>query len=155
MAHREALALDPALEVEIHGLHPTFRVASNGRVRLDIIIQLVQERPTTKKQRAELGGMRLLMGSTVILNQQGEVRFVIAKPLVDSDAPRQRTVKRLQDHIRRLDDADDDAIWRDPSYFDRRMLERANFAIVDAARSKAALEAADDEDVDLVDEGEG
>jgi hypothetical protein len=155
MAHREALALDPALEVEIHGLHPTFRVASNGRVRLDIVIQLVQERPTTKKQRAELGGMRLLMGSTVILNQQGEVRFVIAKPLVDSDAPRQRTVKRLQDHIRRLDDADDDAIWRDPSYFDRRMLERANFAIVDAARSKAALEAADDEDVDLVDEGEG
>jgi hypothetical protein len=136
MAHRPMLQLDPNLDVEVQGLHPSFRVASNGRVRLDIVAQFVQERERTTEERAKLGGLRLLMGSTVIFNQQGQVRFVIAKPLTDMDAPRARSLKKIADHVAALDEEDLDAIWRDSEYFTRRMIERANFAIMDATRTK-------------------
>jgi hypothetical protein len=152
-ANAAALGLDPNLEVAIQGLHPTFRTASNGRVRLDIVTQYVQERVTTKEERATLGGLRLLMGSTVIFNQQGEVRYVIAKPLADMGAPRVRSVQTIRDHIAALDEADDDA-WRDSTYFDRRMLERANFAIVDAQRTKLHLAGTEESGTDKTDRRE-
>jgi hypothetical protein len=124
--------LDPALEVSVQGLHPTFRIGSNGRVRLDIVAQFIQERKPPPEDRARFGGLRLYAGTTVIFNQQGEVRYVIAKPLVDKGAPTVRSLDRIADHVALLDEADDGSVWRDVASFDRRMIERANFAILDA-----------------------
>ena len=126
------LGLDPALEVSVQGLHPTFRIGSNGRVRLDIVAQFIQERKPPPEDRARFGGLRLYAGTTVIFNQQGEVRYVIAKPLVDKGAPTVRSLDRIADHVALLDEADDGSVWRDVASFDRRMIERANFAILDA-----------------------
>jgi hypothetical protein len=135
-ANRALLHLDPSLRIAIHGLHPNSRVASNGRTRVDVVAQFVQERETTEEERRKLGGLRLLMGSTVIFNQQGEVRYVISKPLVEQEAPRARSLAGIEKHIKDTDESDDDLIWRDDGYFARRMIERANFAIVDADRTK-------------------
>jgi hypothetical protein len=51
---------------------------------------------------------------------------------VDKGAPTVRSLDRIADHVALLDEADDGSVWRDVASFDRRMIERANFAILDA-----------------------
>jgi len=130
--HADALQLEPEREVEIQGFHPTFRIGANGRVRVDIVAQFVQERPTSPEERAELGGLRLRSGTTVIFSERGEVRYLVAKPLPEEPVVQRgvesRSVKGIREFIEQADENDDLLLWRDTSYLDRRMLERANFA---------------------------
>ena len=131
---REAanLGLDPALEVSVQGLHPTFRIASSGQVRVDIIAQFVQERKPPEADRARFGGLRLYAGTTVIFDQQGNVRYVIAKPLAAADDGKVRSLGTLRRHVEALDEDDDFGDWRDQAAFEQRMVERSNFAVLDA-----------------------
>jgi hypothetical protein len=131
----EGLHLTRGAEISVQGFHPTFRIASNGLVRVDVHAQFVQERKTTPKERAEYGGLRLYSGTTVIFSQEGDVRYVIAKPLSEVAATKRgrklRSLISIKEHIEELDAEDREMIWRDELFMERRMLERANFAVLD------------------------
>lgn len=134
--HAAELELDPERTTAIQGFHPILRTGSNGRVRVDIVCQFVQERETTPQQFAELGGLRLRAGTTVVFSQSGQVRYLISKPLAEEPrSGRQgivvRNVKGIQDFIKQIDLEDEVLAWQDSAYLDRRMLERSNFALLD------------------------
>lgn len=134
--HAAELELDPERTTAIQGFHPILRTGSNGRVRVDIVCQFVQERETTPQQLAELGGLRLRAGTTVVFSQSGQVRYLISKPLAEEPrSGRQgivvRNVKGIQDFIKQIDLEDEVLAWQDSAYLDRRMLERSNFALLD------------------------
>jgi len=131
-SHAAKLGLDPALTVSVQGLHPTFRIGSNGRVRLDIVAQFVQERRPPAADAGRFAGLRLYAGTTVIFDQQGDVRHVISKPLFDDGPASVRSLKTIANHIASLDDGDDGMPWRSVAALERRMIERSNFAVLDA-----------------------
>jgi hypothetical protein len=132
--HQEAanLGLDPLSELSVQGLHPTFRIASNGRVRLDIVAQFVQEVKPPPADAEHYGGLRMYAGTTVIFDQQGNVRYVIKKPLAAQAGVRVRSLDTIRTHVAALDEADDLSDWRDAISFEQRMIERSNFAVLDA-----------------------
>jgi hypothetical protein len=140
VANAQQLRLDPARPIRVVGFHPTFRIGSNGRVRVDVVAQFIQERQTTAEEAARLGGLPLMSGTTVIFGQHGEVRYVIDKPLHEEatfEAGRElRSLAMIERHVAALDVADEDSVWRDPAYFERRMVERANFAMLDRGRGR-------------------
>ena len=129
------LGLDPSLDISLQGLHPTFRIASNGRVRLDLVAQFVQERKLPDPDN-KYGGLRLYAGTTVIFDQQGNVRYVIAKPLPDQAPRKARSLAAIADYVGQLDEADDFGDWRDQAAFAQRMVERSNFAMLDRPGSR-------------------
>lgn len=136
--HAAELELDPDPErkTAIHGFHPILRTGSNGRVRVDIVCQFIQERPTTPEETAALGGLRLRAGTTVIFSQSGQVRYLIAKPLAEEPLVGRRgitvrNVRAIQDFIKQIDLEDEVLTWQDTAYLDRRMIERSNFAMLD------------------------
>jgi hypothetical protein len=133
--HAEPLGLAPGVRIIIQGFHPTFRIGSNGRVRVDVIAQFVQRRLTAPEERRSYGGLRLYSGSTVVFSQSGDVRYVIAKPLAMIDAVQRgrkvRSLETIRQYISDLDDHDLDLAWRDERFHERRMVERANFALLD------------------------
>ena len=77
-ANRESLLLHPDLSIQVQGFHPVFRVAPNGQLLIEFVVQFVQ---TDRTRRNELGGLLLRGGCTVIACADGEVRYVIAKPI--------------------------------------------------------------------------
>jgi len=134
--HAVELELDPVLKPAVRGFHPIIRTGSNGRVRVDIVCQFMQERPMTPEELADFGGLRLRAGTTVVFSQTGQVRYLIAKPLADE--PRSgrhgiamRNVKGIQDFIKQIDLEDEILDWQDAAYLERRMIERSNFALLD------------------------
>ena len=134
--HAAELELDPERTTAIRGFHPILRTGSNGRVRVDIVCQFVQERQTTPQELAELGGLRLRAGTTVVFSQSGQVRYLISKPLADEPRPGRhgivvRNVKGIQDFIKQIDLEDEVLAWQDAAYLERRMVERSNFALLD------------------------
>jgi len=134
--HAAELELDPERITAIHGFHPIIRTGSNGRVRVDIVCQFVQERQTTPQERAELGGLRLRAGTTVVFSQSGQVRYLISKPLAEEPRVGRhgivvRNVKKIQDFIKQIDLEDEVLAWQDAAYLERRMIERSNFALLD------------------------
>jgi len=134
--HAAELGLDPTRTTAIHGFHPILRTGSNGRVRVDIVCQFLQERPTTTEEGAALGGLKLRAGTTVVFSQNGRVRYLISKPLAEEPAPGRhgvvvRNIKAIQRFINEIDLEDDVLTWQDGAYLERRMVERANFALLD------------------------
>ena len=136
-ASAEQLDLDPNPErkIAIRGFHPIMRVGSNGRVKVDIVCQFIQERPVNPQELQRFGGLRLRAGTTVVFSQSGKVRFVIPKPLKEEAETRDgvpvRNLKAIEEFIQSVDSADESLLWRDTSYLERRMVERANFALLD------------------------
>lgn len=136
-ASADKLDLDPNPErkIAIRGFHPIMRVGSNGRVKVDIVCQFIQERPVNPEELQRFGGLRLRAGTTVVFSQSGKVRFVIPKPLKEDaeirDGVPVRNLKAIEEFIQSVDNADESLLWRDTSYLERRMVERANFALLD------------------------
>jgi hypothetical protein len=125
----------PDPKISVHGFHPTFRIGSNGRVRVDVHAQFIQERPPKPGDEASYGGLRLYSGTTVVFGDDGAVRYLIAKPLSEEDAKKRgkrlRSLATIKEYIDALDDEDREMIWRDDVFLQRRMIERANFAALD------------------------
>jgi hypothetical protein len=125
----------PDPKISVHGFHPTFRIGSNGRVRVDVHAQFIQERPPKPGDEASYGGLRLYSGTTVVFGEDGAVRYLIAKPLSEEDAKKRgkrlRSLATIKEYIDALDDEDREMIWRDDVFLQRRMIERANFAALD------------------------
>jgi hypothetical protein len=102
---------------------------------VDIVCQFIQERPVTAEELPRFGGLRLRAGTTVVFSQSGKARFVIPKPLKEEAETRNgvplRSLKGIEEFIQKVDGADESLLWRDSSYMERRMVERANFALLD------------------------
>ena len=77
-SYAQFLDLRQDLPIRVAGFHPAFRVAPNGQLLIEMIVQFVQTDPTTDP---DLGGLSLRGGTTVIAAADGTVRYVISKPL--------------------------------------------------------------------------
>jgi hypothetical protein len=79
-ANAAALGLDAARakKIQVQGFHPAFRVNSHGGLMMELVAQFTQ---AGEPGGADLGGMQLRAGTTLIAAANGEVRYVVAKPL--------------------------------------------------------------------------
>jgi hypothetical protein len=106
--NREKLQLGPG-PIQPAGVHPVFRVAPSGRLVIELIAQVAQQR---KEVDAEFGGIPARGGTTLIVGFDGVVKYVVAKPLPDGmpDGPaRDEALARLarqRDFVEALDRAD-------------------------------------------------
>jgi hypothetical protein len=133
-ANAQALMLDPARPIEVHGFHPAFRVGQDGRLLIELIVQFAQQ---DRKQDADLGGIPLRGGTTLVASADGTVRYLIAKPLPTSvpldtlpydlrDA-QQEARERLQrqvDYVRLCDVGDASCAYYGDQEFRGRMKTR-------------------------------
>jgi hypothetical protein len=113
-ANAERLHLDAASPIRLQGFHGTFRVNPSGQLQVEVVAQFTQWEDTS--QAPEFGGLRMRGGSTVVATADGEVRYVIAKPLA-SALRRQRQCALVAS----LDQEDPAIAWADDAYERGRM----------------------------------
>jgi len=124
--------LDPRLPIEAEGFHATHRTLADGQLRIEIVAQFTQKyAPANNAEREALGGLDVRGGTTVVASADGEVRYVIPKP-VPSALPgvrkRQQAVERLVAWVEHCDERDPGLAWEGPAYMRQRMASRINFA---------------------------
>jgi hypothetical protein len=76
--NRVSLRLHPTLPIQVAGFHVVIRVAPLGNPLVELVAQFIQ---TDRSSRDRFGGVPLRGGSTVVAAANGEVRYVIAKPM--------------------------------------------------------------------------
>lgn len=69
-----ALQLDPNIEIEVAGFHPTFRISKTGQYLAELVVQYVQSEEVEQ-------GPPIQGGTTLICSSDGTVKYVISKPL--------------------------------------------------------------------------
>ena len=72
----ETLELDPGFPIRLVGFHSVHRVAPSGELLVEMVAQFVQ----TRTPDGDLGGLRLLAGTTLVATLEGRVRYLVAKP---------------------------------------------------------------------------
>jgi hypothetical protein len=128
------LGLFPGVKVSVPGMHAAFRLAEDGQPRLDIVVQFLQHAvPLEAERKAELGGVSLYGGTTVIADADGSVRHVISKPLPvapleNADSP---GVRRLDSILHFVDACKETDPLRPWSQTARPITKRFNFATID------------------------
>ncbi|HSH83146.1 MAG TPA: hypothetical protein VLA19_31825 [Herpetosiphonaceae bacterium] len=129
--YAQALHLDPGLPIEVHGFHPVFRIAPDGRLLIELVAQFAQQ---DDQQNDDLGGLPLRGGTTLVASVDGKVRYLIAKPL-PSPAPSPMLPQELQqeakaryerqiDYTRLCDSVDPSCAYSSSEQFRQRMLTR-------------------------------
>jgi hypothetical protein len=107
--HARDLRLDPALEIEVPSFHPMFRVAQNGTLKVEMVVELVQTRPDEAAAGGGSQPLPLRSGITLIVarppmrgRKRGEpyVRFAIGKHLSPEREQRLRTTLAASDVVR-------------------------------------------------------
>lgn len=79
-ANANALALAPGIPIAVHSFNAVFRTASNGRLLIELVAQLVQSDPNGQTD-ALLGGIMVRGGTTIVIGADGQIRYSISKPL--------------------------------------------------------------------------
>lgn len=131
----KALHLDPDLldTLSVDGFHPVFRVNPRGQLLVEMVAQFTQQDKSFKENYSVSGGMPFRGGTTVIAAANGEVRYVIAKPLpsprIDPDKNRQALARRerQENFVRDCDRFDPHYAWADKSYYENRIARSFNF----------------------------
>jgi hypothetical protein len=121
----DALSLVPGPTVSLHGFHPVYRVAPDGRLLIELVAQFVQQRMELKDN---LGGISHRGGTTIVATVDGTVRYVIAKPLTMDDAAKGTRLNEQRDYLRALDACDPLMPYASPTYLADRMRFRMNLA---------------------------
>jgi len=122
-----ALDLDPDEQIAVDSFHSTFRVAPDGQLQIEIVVQFLQ---VDDSNAAEFGGLPVRGGTTVIAAADGTVRYVISKPLPSRALSAEKArlaANRLDQQRQYLDVWDrDDALlpWSDEKYVRTRMTRR-------------------------------
>jgi hypothetical protein len=117
--HLEPLGLDPGQKVYVEGFHPSFRVAPDGSLKIELIAQFAQKEQGSHER---YGGIPFRSGATVIADASGKVRYVISKTATDA---------RREEQAAYVDacDADDPAFaWLDDRARKTRHAARMSFA---------------------------
>lgn len=103
-----ALGLDAARanKIRVQGFHPAFRVNSHGGLVMELVAQFTQ---AAEPGEADLGGMELRAGTTLIAGADGTVRYAVTKPLPGkgvAEAFREASKTRFDRHQAFVADAD-------------------------------------------------
>ena len=128
------LGLSPDVKVSVPGMHAAFRLADDGQPRLDIVVQFLQHAVSAEAdRRAELGGVGLYGGATVIADADGSVRHVICKPLPSAPtenaaSPGASRLNAILQFVGTCNEADPLGPW---SQEPRPITQRFNLAAVD------------------------
>jgi hypothetical protein len=127
--HRKTLCLRSGVPIEVHGFHPVFRVAPNGQLLIELVVQLVQ---TDRSQVRDLGGIPFRGGTTLIASADGTVRYIIPKPLPSPDLPpetqkiAEQRLERQLNYLRVCDMADPNLSYLRADQLTNRMRARMN-----------------------------
>ena len=135
----KALHLDPNLEINVGGFHSSYRVAPDGQLLIDIVAQFEQ---CLEETSDELGGVPMRGGTTVVASADGEVRYVISKPLISgaSTSIKRREAKDRRDRqyefVDLCDQGDPQRAWcATEGDLRQRMLRMHNFASLHSSRA--------------------
>lgn len=136
------LYLDPERKISVRGFHPVFRINQRGQLLVEMIAQFTQHIPDYDKDWAISGGLNYRGGTTVIAAANGDIRYVIAKPLPfvkkngkrDKEALRRK--ERQEAFVRELDEVDTNLTWRDKSYMRTRIEKQLNFKAIHSTIGK-------------------
>jgi hypothetical protein len=83
--HAVAIGLEPSLPIALSGVHVTYRQADDRQPLPKIVVQYTQHRPDLEeKLQADLPAKQrtpLRAGTTLIARVNGEVKYIVAKPL--------------------------------------------------------------------------
>lgn len=130
MANRDLLRLSGEEGVKVDGMHSSFRVAQDGQLLMETILQFTQERETDR----DLGGVKFRGGTTVVVKANGAIQYVISKPLPHAGLPPQwndAAEARLgaqADYVAMLDDVDPFSMWQDEAFQKTRVSSRMTLA---------------------------
>jgi hypothetical protein len=131
VANAPALRLNPTLPIEVHGFHPVFRIAPDGQLLIELVVQFAQK---DEQQDDDLGGIPLRGGTTLVSSADGVVRYMIAKPLPTGTQPpeiqRAAEARREQqiDYVRLCDSVDCSSTYAGHAEFKTRMRARMNLS---------------------------
>lgn len=110
------LGLNPDLDPQVRNFHAVFRLAGNGLVKVNVVVQIVQTAPSEVAHPYDVGGVPLRGGATVVADVDGQVRFVVCRPAPGRDPARDPAgVARLADlraFVDQFDDVDLPGPWR-------------------------------------------
>jgi hypothetical protein len=129
--HAEKLGLrsGKAYPISVRGFHPVARVSPSGRVLNEIVLRFEQEEKGDP-DNPRFGGLPLRGGCTVIASVDGEIRYVIGKPLpaagADEDDPGHERREAMAGFVAQCDLADPGSTYADPDEALRRMEARFN-----------------------------
>ena len=132
-ANAVKLHLDPDRKISVLGFHPVFRVAPRGQLLVEMVVQFAQRDEEFDKDTERSGGLPLRGGTTVIAAINGDVRYVISKPLESSKgsgSKRQEARARRQrqeDFVKEYDSRDARLAWSDDKYYRKRVALGMNF----------------------------
>jgi hypothetical protein len=123
------LGLRPDLKISVQGFHRVARVSPNGRVLNEIVVRF-EQRDLEAEKLPEYGGLPVRGGCTVIAGADGEIRYVIRKPLptgaeAAADAGADR-VAAMAAFVSLCDSADPSSAYSDPAQSKDRMRARFN-----------------------------
>jgi hypothetical protein len=133
--HRSALGLDPRLPVDVPSFHPVFRPKDNGRLRVEMVIEIIQSRPAAFDPRVPEGGsfpfragVTLIVEAPELTGEAGKgkvaqppvIRFAIGRPMTGA-ASQQREQRQRDFAIAQGQDIGD---TDDPTHF------QANFGLL-------------------------
>jgi hypothetical protein len=117
--------------IEPVGFHPVFRVGRDGQLLVEVVVQFAQK---SEAPEHDFGGVPLRGGTTVIVQANGKLRYVISKPLpspgipADDDRRARERVDRQQAFVQSLDEMDSFHIWKDMAFQKERVKRLMNLA---------------------------
>ncbi|MCM3876578.1 MAG: hypothetical protein NEA02_09170 [Thermoanaerobaculia bacterium] len=126
--HRRELGLDPVVKPHLEGFHTVFRFSPEGRLVVELVAQFVQEDRAAQDDPA-FGGVKVLGGTTVIASVNGDIRYVIAKPLT-------RERRQTQLDFAAACDREDPMLACGHRSYEAHRLRFRNFARLHAAGSR-------------------
>jgi hypothetical protein len=120
-ANAAALGFDPSYEVAVPSFHPVFRINSDGSLRTDMVVELVQRRDVEFDKRGKgLGRFPLRGGATMIVSRPtvdqqpnpmagAPVRYVIGKHMHGAEGRlREERQRRYVQRLGLLEGSDSD-----------------------------------------------
>jgi hypothetical protein len=81
--HADALGLTKEVAVQVYSFHPVLRIGPDGHPRLGIVVELMQQRQNVPLVPGDAASPKFTFrgGTTLVLDEEGNVRYAIAKPL--------------------------------------------------------------------------
>ena len=128
------LRLDGNLKIQVRGFHPVFRVAPNGRLLIELVVQYAQ---CGQESKDDLGGIPFRGGCTLVASSNGKFRYLISKPMCEAasdpsvEQGREARRRRQKDYLRMCDTQSGLTPYFTKSERDKRMAVLADFAKLD------------------------
>ena len=125
------LRLSSREATELAGFHSVFRVGRDGQLLVEVVLQFTQK---ARNSGYEFGGVPIRGGTTVVVQANGKIRYVIAKPLPSKLLPgienkrAQERVERQKAFVNDFDERDTFHIWNDQEFAKQRLKLRMNLA---------------------------